>query len=257
MRATGELAVAAGSISRRVARAVLTWAVRGRRATGGEWGEAILAEFDQTTGSWEAFRWTLGGVRVAWRERRGGRSSLGWVAAALWCAGWRRRLLVLGLAAGLLVVVVNQFVVTIRYIPTMAMQPGLTIDDRVLADRVGFRVTGVGRSDVVLIDSRIADPSTARPEKFVTRVLGLPGDTISCVNGKLLRNGAPVAEPYLAVGTVTDCQPVKVPAGSVYVLGDNRQSAADSRIWGPVAERGIVGRVLVRVWPPSRIGPPA
>ena len=55
---------------RRAARAVLVAAVRGRRARGGPWGEAALAEFDQTIGSWEAVRWAAGGLRAVWHERR-------------------------------------------------------------------------------------------------------------------------------------------------------------------------------------------
>src|SRR6185369_4917294 len=56
---------------RRIAHAVLVAAVRGRRERGGDWGEAVLAEFAETTGNLEAVRWTLGGVRAAWHERRG------------------------------------------------------------------------------------------------------------------------------------------------------------------------------------------
>ncbi|HWH00854.1 MAG TPA: hypothetical protein VNV66_16430 [Pilimelia sp.] len=60
---------------RRVARHLLARAVRGRGARRAPWGEAILAEFDQTRGGWEAVRWAAGGVRVALRERRGGRGA--------------------------------------------------------------------------------------------------------------------------------------------------------------------------------------
>ncbi|MDG4832645.1 signal peptidase I [Solwaraspora sp. WMMD1047] len=266
-------------VARRLARASLTMAVRGRTpvvpatgpiagsaagatatgsAAGGRgsvWGEAVLAEFEETTGGWEALRWAASGVRISLRERRGGRSLLGAVGAALWHRGPRRRTLVVALATALLAAFANQFVVTVRHVPSISMETTLLVHDRVLVDRVAFRLFGIERGDVVMAERRIVDPTSARSEWFAIRVLGLAGDAIFCRDGDLWRNDALVDEPYLAAGTVTECDPVTVPPGQVYLLGDHREAAQDSRHWGPADATGIVGRVPARVWPVLRIGP--
>ncbi|MDG4789185.1 signal peptidase I [Micromonospora sp. WMMD1102] len=260
---------------RRIARAVLTRAVHGRAevapgdargvrsGAAGTWGAAILGEFDETSGSWEAVRWAASGVWLSWRERRPGRRLFVQVAAVLWPDNRRRRLLVAGSAAALLGVLLGQFLLAVRYVPSISMEPTLQVGDRVVADRWLVRLTGADRGDLVLL--RVPDQpagrvdgralSDGKPETFVVRVLGLPGDQMSCVDGHLWRNGAPVDEPYLAAGSRTDCRPVTVPPDGVYLLGDHREGAADSRIWGPVDADDVVGRVFLRTWPVTRVGP--
>ncbi|MBF9130368.1 signal peptidase I [Plantactinospora sp. S1510] len=235
-----------------MARDVLTRAVRGGRGadggSGGTWGAAILGEFEETVGRWEAVRWAASGVWLSWRERRTGRGLLAPVAAVLWPADRLRRLLVVGVSAAVLLVAASQFVLTVRYVPSTSMQPTLAIDDRVLVDRLTVRFTGADRGDVVLL----ARQRHGEREVFNIRVLGLPGDTISCVDGALRRNGIAVDEPYLATGSRTNCSPVTVASGTLYVLGDNRESAVDSRSWGPVDEADVVGEVVGRIWPARR-----
>jgi signal peptidase I len=76
-------------------------------------------------------------------------------------------------------------------------------------------------------------------------VIGLPPDRVSCVDGHVVRNGRFVDEPYLARDTVTDCTPVTVGEGQLYVLGDARGVSADSRQLGPVPIAAVIGRALV------------
>ncbi|GAA0816304.1 signal peptidase I [Spirilliplanes yamanashiensis] len=220
---------------RAAARAVLTLAVRGRRAEGGPWGEAVLREFDQTTGRWEALRWTAGGVRAALRERRT-RAATGAPAVH---RPWRAVGLTLALV-GVLAVVVRLWVLQFVYIPSGSMQPTLTIGDRVAVEKLSHHA-GVDRGDVVLYEQR--------GRSSVKRVLGLPGDRLECRDGRLLRDGAPVDEPYLTPGTVTECAPVTVPAGALYVLGDHREVSHDSRRDGFVPQDTVFGTALGVAWP--------
>jgi signal peptidase I len=226
---------------RAAARAVLVAAVRGRRARGGPWGEAVLAEFGQTTGRWEAVRWTAGGLKAVWQERRAkAKTRPRYVRIS-------RRIVtttVIGLLAAL---VVNQFVLTPRYMMTGSMKPTVRIGDRYLVDRVGFRVTGIVRGD--LVEFPIPDAPRIPALK---RVIGLPGDVIDCRNGKVFRDGAEISEPYLNADVPdpgTDCSAVTVPAGSLYVLGDDRPVSQDSRQWGFIAESAVTGRYLLPLWP--------
>ena len=227
------------SAVRRIARAVLVAAVRGRRERGGDWGEAVLAEFAETTGNLEALRWAGGGLRAAWHERRRRVRQL-----PLGVRLTRRAVtaLVVATLAGL---AVNQWAMTVHMAVSGSMANTLQVNDRYLVDKVGFRVTGLHRGDVV--------EATMAPTLRIKRVIGLPGDTISCADGRVLVDGSPLDEPYLRgedpAEVRTDCATVTVPPGHLYLLGDHRLVSQDSRQDGPVPEGAVKARMLFKVWP--------
>lgn len=208
---------------KRLAHRVLMVAVRGRRERGGPWGEAVLAEFDQTAGTAAALRWAVGGLRVAVAERYSLRPT-------------RYRLALAVIA----VLVAAPFLVTVKYVPSGSMQPTMDLAGRYLVDKVSFRLTGLDYGDVVI------HPLPDFPEQDTERrILAFAGDRIDCRGGRVHRNDEVVDEPYLAAGTVTDCPPVTVPEGSLYTLGDNRDIANDSRMSGFVPEDSVIGRVVL------------
>ncbi len=88
------------------------------------------------------------------------------------------------------------------------------------------------------------------------RVVAVGGDRVSQgANGRLIVNGRPDAESYLAPGTDTENVPdLVVPVDSVFLIGDNRSNSADSRYYGPIALPKVVGRVVFRYWPLMRFG---
>lgn len=226
---------------RRATHAILVAAVRGRRDRGGPWGEAVLAEFDRTTGRWEALRWALGGLRAVWHERRARIKTLPRMVRI------RRRVVataVLGLFA---MIAVDQLALTTRFMPSGSMEPTVPIAGRFLLDKVSFRVTGIDRGDIV--EFPVPDHPAA---SAIKRVIGLPGDTITCANGLVYRDGTPLDEPYLSpmdLGTYDCGAPIEVPAGALFVLGDHREVSQDSRQWGPIPQTAVDGRLLTRIWP--------
>jgi signal peptidase I len=227
------------SALRRIAYAVLATAVRGRRARGGDWGEAILAEFAETTGDREAVRWAAGGLRAVWHARRVRRRELPRIVRI------RRRaalIVLIGLAAGLFV---NRFLLTVGYQASGSMEPTFLITDRYVVDRAAFRLTGVHRGDVVELTSPGAEGSTTK------RVIGLPGDTVECRDSRIWLNGAPLDEPYLPADPdyvhMNSFAATTVPPHHFYVLGDHRVVSQDSRAYGPVDEDALHGRVLFRL----------
>jgi signal peptidase I len=156
------------------------------------------------------------------------------------------------------------------------MESTLNISDRVLVEKVSYRVGEIEHGDVVVFVHDEAGAEPAGPSNLVTgffsslgqaigvvppsdrdfikRVIGLPGDTIEC-NGKVKRNGQELTEPYLDPGvTTTGCEKTKVGPGELYVMGDNRTNSQDSRAFGPVHESDVVGRAFVRIWPLTHTG---
>ena len=228
------------SVVRRAARSVLAFAVRGRRDRGGDWGEALLAEFAETRTDREAVRWAVSGLRAVWQERRRRARELPRPIRI------GRRVAVvalLGIVGGL---AIDRFVLSIDVVLTGSMSPTLEPGDRALDAKILVRAE---RGDMVVL--RRDRNHAAR----IKRVIGLPGDTIACRDGRLLVNGARLDEPYLPADpdeARTDCADVTVPAGHLYVLGDHRVVSQDSRQEGPVRREAVEARVLTRVWPVGR-----
>jgi signal peptidase I len=156
------------------------------------------------------------------------------------------------------------------------MEPTLNVSDRVLVEKVSYRFGEVKDGDVIVFvhDLPGAEPESSNPvtrfftslgqavgvappsdRDFIKRVVGTPGDRITCQQGRLYRNGRPVNEPCLAPGTTTEnCTPTTVPAGKLFVMGDNRNNSEDSRTFGPIDRSTLVGRAFVRIWPLSHTG---
>jgi signal peptidase I len=161
-------------------------------------------------------------------------------------------------------VLLRTFVVQTFYIPSESMQPTLQIGDRILVNKLSYHLHGVGRSDIVVFARPPMENCGGLPVKdLVKRVVGLPGDTLSLVAGRVEVNGKPAPEPFLAPGTFTTpgpgstpyslARPYQIPAEHYFLMGDNRGASCDSRYWGPIARSLIVGKVSVRVWPITRL----
>jgi signal peptidase I len=140
------------------------------------------------------------------------------------------------------------------YIPSEAMIPTLKIGDRALLEKLSYRLHDPRRGDVIVHD---APPATATPEisQLVKRIVGLPGETIEGRNGRIFIDGTPLDETYLdPLVKSRTFGPERIPAGSYFVLGDNRPYSKDSTFYGPIERDTIVGRLFLRYGPPSRFG---
>lgn len=159
--------------------------------------------------------------------------------------------------AVLVALLVRNFVAQSFRIPSPSMHPTLLEGDRVLVNRLSYKLHDVHRGDVVVFRRPPWAPATpGEPEDLIKRVIGLPGETIVARDGKVFINDRPLDEPYLPKGTHTrDLDtPVKIPKDEVFVMGDNRDNSADSRFGlRTVPEDLIVGRAFAIIWPPSRM----
>ena len=152
------------------------------------------------------------------------------------------------------------------YIPSPSMEPTLGNGDRIIVNKLSYRLHQVNRCDVVVFE---APPGAVNGvEDLIKRVIALPGETISAEAGRLRIDGGLLLEPYLVAqdltsgftlppgclnpsGTADTCL---VPPGHVFVLGDNRTNSKDGRFFGPIPEDSILGRAFLRVWPLGDIG---
>lgn len=140
-------------------------------------------------------------------------------------------------------------------VPSGSMLPTIEPGDWIVANKLADDLTDFARGDLVIF---VPPPSVDdQVDALVKRIVGLPGDEIQFLDGAVVRNGDVLDEPYLAAGTITmpkGSESVVVPDGAFFVLGDNRGSSVDSRIYGPVAGENIIGRASLRFWPPSDAG---
>jgi signal peptidase I len=155
-------------------------------------------------------------------------------------------------------------------IPTASMEPTLhcgkpadgcraRVSDRVIANRIVYRLHAPERGDIVVFDTPAKVESVCKAGgTYVKRIIGLPGEKVSMRGGVVFVDGVRLNEPYLAVadrGSESGEWP-RSPQDGYFVLGDNRTMSCDSRRWGTVPRQSIIGRADVRYWPPNRAGEP-
>ncbi len=164
--------------------------------------------------------------------------------------------------------VIKTFLIQAFYIPSGSMETTLEIGDRVLVNKLSYRAHDVNRGDLVVFEAAEGRGDCGLPvnqaaataaeggiKDLIKRVIGLPGDVVEGRDAQLLINDRILVEPYLDEGiTTSDFEPVTIPEGCIWVMGDNRGDSRDSRSFGPIDEDHIVGRAFVRVWPLTNLG---
>jgi signal peptidase I len=145
--------------------------------------------------------------------------------------------------------IVKTFLIQAFFIPSLSMYPTLDEGDRVLVNKLSYKLHDINRGDLVVFERPPGQPESEIKD-LIKRVIGLPGETIESRNGHVYVDGKRLDESYLDDGIRTDNLPrQEIPDGYVFVMGDNRTDSADSRVFGPIDEDTVVGRAFVRVWP--------
>lgn len=169
----------------------------------------------------------------------------------------------------LIVLALKAWVVNPYRIPSSSMEPTLHcarpangceahFSDRVLANRFIYHFRKPKRGEIIVFRTPGTQPVCSDGkvgETFVKRLIGLPGETVTEKNGYIYINGKLLIEPYI--------QPQRrdhmsgtwhVPPDDYFFMGDNRNESCDSRTWGPVPRKNLIGEVFFVYWPPNRIG---
>ena len=152
------------------------------------------------------------------------------------------------LPALVVAVLINLFVAQGTYVYGLSMEPNLHTDQRLIVEKVSYRLRGPKRGDIVVVH---VEGHEVPPIK---RVIGLPGETIEIREGHVWIDGQSLDEAYLAEIVQRDYGPYTVPLQHVFVMGDNRNLSGDSRLFGPVHIQNIWGRAWLSYWPPQEFG---
>jgi len=184
-------------------------------------------------------------------------------------------ILIVALALGLALLIQAVLVKPYR-IPSQSMEPTLRVGERVLVSRVNYHVSDPDRGDIVVFHPPIGadgnecgaahppDQPCPRPTpqranvNFIKRIVAVPGDTLAIQDGHAVVNGKVQKEdftnPCAPGGQCNYTRPIKIPPGYFFMMGDNRGESDDSRFWGPVPRKWIIGQAFFSYWPVERIG---
>lgn len=189
-----------------------------------------------------------------------------------------REVLIILVIAAIVAVLIQSFFIKAFIIPSSSMSPTLQIGDRVLVDRVTYYLRKPRRGDVIVFRYPPKSPQALNTTNlfywpfeqigetlhitnrtgsspFVKRVIASGGETIEIKQGQVYINGKKIKEDY-KVPDDYNMPPTKIPEGELFCMGDNRPNSRDSRYWGTVPIRAVVGKVILIWWPPSHFGIP-
>ncbi|AZB42111.1 signal peptidase I [Bacillus sp. FJAT-42376] len=156
------------------------------------------------------------------------------------------------LAAVIVAMICQQFIFTPVMVKGKSMMPTFESDNQIIVSKI----SRIERFDMIVFHSPISK------DNYIKRVIGLPGDTVQIKNDVLTINGKIYKEPYLEQNksilvpreNLTENLTIRVPAGSYYVMGDNRRDSMDSRVFGCISKKSVIGEAKFRFSPIERMG---
>lgn len=148
----------------------------------------------------------------------------------------------------IVVLVVDNFLLINAVIPSESMENTIMTGDRIFGNRLAYLFDDPERFDIVIF--KYPDDESQR---FIKRVIGLPGETVEIREGKVYINGSdtPLDDSFTPETPVGNFGPYTVPEGCYFMLGDNRNNSRDSRMWDNpyVKKEKILGKAVLRYFP--------
>ncbi len=160
------------------------------------------------------------------------------------------------IVALILALLVRAYVAEPRFIPSDSMVPTLQVGDRLVVEKISYRLHPPEFGDIVVFDPppQLRQQGYKRDQAFIKRIIGQPGQTIEIKNSKVFVDRQPLQESYIAEPPSYIMKPAQVPEGTFFVMGDNRNNSNDSHVWGFLPKENIIGRAWVRFYPFDRLG---
>ena len=183
--------------------------------------------------------------------------------------GWRqiREWVTVIVVAVVIATLLRTFVVQQYYIAGPSMETTLWGNDRVLVNKLSYRIGDPQRGDVIVFDRITTNGDTVQHDDLIKRVIGLGGESVEIRDCRVYIDGEPLLEPWLTEVTVdqgdvaatdsgsdlncgtANLEPVQVGENEVFLIGDNRAMSFDSRMFGPI-DRGLIrGKAMIVIWP--------
>jgi signal peptidase I len=157
--------------------------------------------------------------------------------------------------AVVLAFLLRTFIIEPRYIPSGSMEPTLQVNDRIIVEKVSYLLHPPHRGEIIVFYPPKSPVIEDSSKAYIKRVIGLPGDRIAIHDGRVFVNDQPLEEAYIAeppnyyLPRHPLTESIRVPMGSYWVMGDNRNNSNDSHVWGFLPQSNIIGRAYFRFFP--------
>ncbi|MFH1386699.1 MAG: signal peptidase I [bacterium] len=162
-----------------------------------------------------------------------------------WIFDWGETLIV----ALVLALVIRAFFLQVFWIPSCSMEPTLNINDRIVVNKVIYYFRAPKRFEIMVFRG-VGEPK----KDLIKRIVGLPGEKLELKKGVLYINDQQITETHQINQDNVNYGPVQIPNDSYFMMGDNRPFSADSRYFGFLPKKNIIGPAILRIWPLTKIG---
>jgi len=159
-----------------------------------------------------------------------------------------RELLETVISAGLIAFFIITFIGQVTVVKGASMESTLHNKERLIANKISYRFEPPKSGDIVIFR-----PPLDTKRNYIKRVIGIPGDSIKIEEGKVFVNDQAVDESYVEFRSYENMPTITVPKDSYFVLGDNRPNSSDSRYWGFVPRKNVIGKAWAVFWPINKM----
>ncbi|OGC30693.1 signal peptidase I [candidate division WOR-1 bacterium RIFOXYB2_FULL_48_7] len=160
-----------------------------------------------------------------------------------------------------LALIIRAFFLQVFWIPSPSMVPTLEIGDRVVADKITYHFRQPQRQEVVIFREvkppelpALLQANKIEKRDLIKRLVALPGDKLQIIEGEIFVNGRQQIEKHPMNKDDADYGPIIIPEDAYFVMGDNRGESYDSRYWGFLPKKNLIGRALFVIWPLNKFG---